>query len=270
MIQLKKGENYSKKVKTIELENLNLSENIYSNEHVDWHYHENFYFVYLLHGQLYETNRKESYTLNPGTLLFHNWQDAHFNINKNEISKGFHMEIEPAWFEGTMINPSIIEGSLRVEDPMQVILFDKIYQEAKILDCTSDISINTLLVRLFGDLLKMNEISSRKTPNWVPIIKNILHDEDERKLSLKYLSDELNIHPVHLSNDFSKYFNQMTIGDYIRSIKINRAITLLKKGSLSVTEISYICHFSDQSHFIRIFRKYMGITPLQYMKICKK
>ena len=145
MIQLKKGENYSRKNKITELVGSNLSENIYSNEKVDWHYHENFYFVYLLKGQLYETNKKEAYTLTPGSLLFHNWQDAHYNINQNEISQGFHVEIEPSWFKNNLITPNNIEGSIKVENPFHIILFDKIYQETKYFDNVSDLTINMLL-----------------------------------------------------------------------------------------------------------------------------
>ncbi len=266
MIQLKNGENYSRKERITRFDNLILSKNNYSNEKVDWHYHENFYFNYLLEGQLYETNKRNSYTLTPGSLLFHNWQDAHINKNQKELSRGFHVEIGSRWFQNNLLTPDCIEGSLRVDNPYHIILFDKIYKESLINDVSTELSIQTLLLQLFGGLLKTKDTFERKIPTWVHSVKEILHTEYEEKLSLKYLSDELGIHPIHLSSDFPKYFNQLNIGDYIRCLKVNSSLVLIRTSSLNITEIANLCGFSDQSHFIRIFKKYLGITPFQYLK----
>ncbi len=266
MIQLKKGENYSRKERITQLDSLILSENFYTNERVDWHYHENFYFIYLLEGQLYETNKKNSYTLTPGTLLFHNWQDAHINENQKELSRGFHLEIASSWFKNNRLTSDSLEGSLRVHNPDHILRFDKIYKETLINDVSSELSIHMLLLNLFGGLLNTKDTFKQKIPTWVHKVKEILHTEFEQKLSLQYLSRELGIHPIHLSSDFPKYFNQLTIGDYIRCLKINRSLTLLRTSSYSITEIAYLCGFSDQSHLIRIFKKHLGITPFQYLK----
>lgn len=45
---------------------------------------------------------------------------------------------------------------------------------------------------------------------------------------------------------------------YLQSVK------LIHYSGLSLTEIAYSCHFSDQSHFIRTFRAFSAITPGEY------
>ncbi|WP_225875451.1 MULTISPECIES: helix-turn-helix domain-containing protein [Chryseobacterium] len=106
----------------------------------------------------------------------------------------------------------------------------------------------------------------KKKPNWVSELNNILNDQFSDSLSLDYLSKQLHIHPVHLSRDFSKYFNS-GLGEYIRKIKIQKSLKLISQKKLDLTAIAFECGFSDQSHFTRCFKEINGITPSQYRKI---
>ena len=89
-------------------------------------------------------------------------------------------------------------------------------------------------------------------------------------ISLRQASDELEINPAYLSREFSKYFDNFSFGDYIRKMRIDKAITLLETTTYPLTEISYLTGFSDQSHFTRIFKKQTGENPSAYRKIAKK
>ncbi|BBD70532.1 C-5 cytosine-specific DNA methylase [Nostoc commune NIES-4072] len=44
------------------------------------------------------------------------------------------------------------------------------------------------------------------------------------------------------------------------------AIAHLIKQKLSITEVSYLVGFQSQSHFAKVFRKHVGITPLAYQR----
>jgi AraC-like DNA-binding protein len=105
-----------------------------------------------------------------------------------------------------------------------------------------------------------------KNPSWVLKIKDVLYANFSEPFSLNELSKELDIHPVHLSRDFSKYF-YCSLGDYIRKIKIEKSLSLFDNKNLSLTDIAYQCGFSDQSHFTRCFKALNGLTPLVYRKI---
>lgn len=241
----------------------------YTHEHVDWHYHENAYFTYLIQGQLFEANKKEAYTLSPRSLLFHNWQDSHYNIRQSAFARGFHIELEKEWFEGHHLAHSCFQGSLKLDHPLFQSLFDRIYRESKINDTHTLLSVESLLLQVFSSMVAIQQNNSSKKPAWVGKIKDILHHEEEEKLSLSYLSGELDIHPVHLSTEFPRYF-RLTLGDYIRRLKVERAIPWLRNPAPSLSSIAYACGFADQSHFIRTFKWVYGITPLAYRKGWKK
>jgi AraC-like DNA-binding protein len=109
----------------------------------------------------------------------------------------------------------------------------------------------------------------KKTPAWAKELKEILQDHIDTNLNLKEISKNLDIHPAYLSREFSKYFDNLSFGDYIRKQRIEKAIELLNT-SYSLTEIAYLTGFSDQSHFTRIFKLHTNKNPSVYRKELKK
>jgi len=101
MNYLKTGVFYGNTINTLALEGITITDTEYTHSRVDWHYHENTYFTFLLEGKLIEINKKETYLCSPGTLLYHNCQEPHYNIKPEGYSKGFHVEINNSWLSGT-------------------------------------------------------------------------------------------------------------------------------------------------------------------------
>lgn len=112
----------------------------------------------------------------------------------------------------------------------------------------------------------------KKTPQWAMELKALLQDQADTYLnaSLKDISRELDLNPAYLSREFSKYFDNMSYGDYVRKMRIDKAMELIRNSGYSLTEIAYLTGFSDQSHFTRIFRIHTGTTPSDYKKSLKK
>lgn len=131
------------------------------------------------------------------------------------------------------------------------------------------ISIEGLLLQLFGEMLRLESKSYNTIPSWIKIIENILNDSFNENVTLGILSKETGIHPVHISRMFPRYFGS-TIGSYIRKVRVIKAIEYMFNTNHSLTQISSMCGFSDQSHFIRIFKLHQGITPSQYKRSINK
>ncbi len=56
----------------------------------------------------------------------------------------------------------------------------------------------------------------------------------------------------------------LTPKEYLNLIRLRRSITALKNSSY-LTSIAYDLSYSDQSHMIREFRKYTGLTPSKFL-----
>jgi len=109
---------------------------------------------------------------------------------------------------------------------------------------------------------------TKKTPDWAKELRSIIQDQVDTNmaLTLQKASEELEINPAYLSREFSKYFDDLTFGEYIRKLRIEKAINLIGTTEYSLTEIAYLTGFSDQSHFNRIFKKHTGKNPSVYKK----
>lgn len=258
MNQLKIGEFFGTHYQRSTFENIVLTDTEYTHNKVDWHCHENPYFTYLLEGKLFESNKKQSYYLEPGSLLFHNWQDAHYNIKPPEFTRGFHIELNENWFLNYDIQVKDFEGSINIKNPLTKNLMNKVFIESKINDNYSNLSIEALLIDVFGTIKETQKISFKK-PDWVNRLQELL-TEEQTDYSLNYLSVILGIHPIHLSREFNRYFGT-SLGDYIRLLKVNKAFYLIASNKISMTEICYQCGFYDQSHFISSFKRIYNTTP---------
>jgi AraC-like DNA-binding protein len=263
MNKLKKGEFYGTHYQKSAFKNLIITDTEYTHRKVDWHFHENPYFTYLLQGKLFESNKKESYYLESGDLLFHNWQDAHYNIKPPEFTRGFHIELNQEWFLNFDIQLKDFEGSTNLKNPIIKNLVNQVFIETKINDQYSNLSIESSLIEIFNTI-KESKIKKSKTPIWAKRLQELLFEENI-DYSLNNLSSILGLHPVHLSREFSKYFG-MSLGNYLRLIKINKAFNLIVSNKLSMTEICYKCGFYDQSHFIANFKRIYHTTPSKFLK----
>jgi len=266
MKNLRNGEFFGQTNETVNLEGLTITDTEYTHPFVDWHYHENPYFTFLLQGNMTEGNKKEIYDCSAGTLLYHHWEDAHYNIKPDIFTRGFHIEITENWFEKFQLSKNQVEGSFTIKNPTLKLLIYEAFKETKLNDLSFELSVNQLLLQLFDQLSHQKDRSEKK-PVWVKQIDEILHEHCTEKLSLAELSKTLNIHPMHLSRDFQKHFH-CNLGEYLRKLKIEKSLKLLNEFE-SLSELALECGFADQSHFIRCFKENIGITPLKYKKILK-
>jgi AraC-like DNA-binding protein len=110
--------------------------------------------------------------------------------------------------------------------------------------------------------------SNQKTPSWVKDLKEIIQDQIDTQFAfdLKKISSDLELNPSYLSREFSKYFEDLNFGEYVRKLRIEKAINLIQSSTYTLTEIAYMTGFSDQSHFTRIFKLHTGKNPSSYRK----
>jgi AraC-like DNA-binding protein len=152
-------------------------------------------------------------------------------------------------------------------------LYDGLYSWAKYLQHIKHTQqpFESQLLDVFNAFLQMEQ-DAKKVPEWAKELKEIIQDQIDTNLnlSLKGISETLQVHPAYLSREFSKYFDDLSFGDYIRKLRIDKAVQLLETTTHSLTEIAYLTGFSDQSHFTRIFKKYTGKNPSAYKKLYLK
>jgi AraC-like DNA-binding protein len=152
------------------------------------------------------------------------------------------------------------------------IIYDALYTWAKHLQNVkhTESPVEQLLVDVYQKFLKKG--NTGKIPAWATELKTIIQDQIDTNLALSLtgISQELNVNPAYVSREFSKYFDNLSFGEYIRKLRIDKAIAFIETNDYTLSEISYLTGFSDQSHFTRIFKLETGKTPSEYKKSTTK
>jgi len=264
MNYLETGTYFGQTNRKIQFNGITITDTEYTHEYVDWHYHENAYFTFILQGQVIEGYKNERLQCPAGTLLFHYWQDPHYNIKPKGFTRGFHVEINRSWFQQFELKEK--HGSFKIQEPSVKLFFHQLLKESFIKNNLQELSISVNLVNALSSIFKSNDQIAEKKPTWIRKAKEIIHSGQWPDLSLSALAKELNIHPVHLCRQFHKNF-KCSFGQYIRNLKVEKSLILLLDKNMPLTKISFDCGFADQSHFIRCFKEITKQTPLQYRKI---
>jgi hypothetical protein len=165
-----------------------------------------------------------------------------------------------------------------IEDDQQLlqvgmVIYDGLYSWATHLfknKHSQDGPVEQLLLQVYHQFLK--EGKDKKMPEWAGALREMIQDQQDThmSLSLQQASAELEINPAYLSREFSKYFDNLSFGEYMRKMRIEKAIGLIGTTNYSLTEIAYLTGFSDQSHFNRIFKKQTGQSPSTFKKSLQK
>lgn len=102
------------------------------------------------------------------------------------------------------------------------------------------------------------------------IIEMIHYSLEDPKMNYSdFISEKLGYDYTYLSNIFSEV-KGTTIQQYIILNKIERVKELLLYDELSLSQISYLLHYSSAAHLSNQFRKITGLTPAYYKGIANK
>jgi AraC-like DNA-binding protein len=166
------------------------------------------------------------------------------------------------WSISAGLAHNIKEDGRLLEKGME--LYDALYTWAKYLqnEKHTQSPFENLLLDVYKKYLA-EKGKGKKVPDWARELKEVIQDQIDTNLtlSLKQISESLHVHPSYLSREFSKYFDNLSFGDYIRKLRIEKATQLLSNSTHSLAEIAYLTGFSDQSHFSRIFKQHTGKSP---------
>ncbi len=126
---------------------------------------------------------------------------------------------------------------------------------------------------LFSILLLIEEIVNEKNEEitmsresiLVSNFKELVNKEVNKKQSVEYFSEKLNVSVRTLQKAFAKA-DETTAREYIENRIIFEAKLLLIKNEMNIGEISYILGFKDLSHFSKFFKLKTGTSPKFYRK----
>lgn len=132
----------------------------------------------------------------------------------------------------------------------------------------SDLLAESIVLYTFyylGDKYLPSKGGNEKTGDFALRVKRFVDDNySDPALSLEHIGEALFYSPKYVSSSFKKYF-QISLSDYIATLRIQHACTLIQQGFTSVSDVSTQCGYSDPQYFSKIFKKKMKQIPRDYI-----
>jgi AraC family transcriptional regulator len=102
-----------------------------------------------------------------------------------------------------------------------------------------------------------------RPPPWLRAAEEMLRARIGDCVGLVELGEAIGVHPTHLARVFRAHYG-VSVGEYGRRLKVARAATEVAGSDTPLAVIAMRAGFSDQSHFTRLFKQYVGTTPARY------
>jgi AraC family transcriptional regulator len=130
-------------------------------------------------------------------------------------------------------------------------------------DHASQLIVRGLMMQLSG--LLQRHPKQERIPVWLAIAHDYLRDHPADRLSRRAMAERVGVHPSHLSAAFRESFG-CTMGHFLRRRRVEIAANLLRTTTQPLAAIALEAGFTDQSHFARVFRRFVGRTPSEFRR----
>lgn len=116
------------------------------------------------------------------------------------------------------------------------------------------------------EIQSIQSIQEEPRFHFIDKILDYIENNYNEQLSLKMLAEKFHFNYYYLSSYFSTH-NDEGFSEYLNKIRIQKSIELLENHDISISEISYMVGYSDNSYFCKVFKKFTGYTPSRYKKM---
>ena len=250
---------------------------------MNMHWHREFELVRVLEGQLDMTLNEKPLHVKAGDFIFIHSGVLHSGIPHDCTYECLVFDLQAIRNICPACDPyirRITEKSVVVRDHFheddQTIttllpaIFDTMRTTPPGYEMTVTGAIYQLLGTIFGEKLYVEDIphAGRSEMKRITQLKSALDYIDANymhPITLQQLADASSMTPKSFCR-FFRSMTQQTPMDFVNRQRIEHACDELASTTDSVTDIALACGFNDLSYFIKIFKRYMGVTPRAYQR----
>lgn len=259
------------------------------------HYHDYIELTYILNGECeYEINSR-IYKVKKGDLLFINPNDTHTTIVTNENNPpelfaigftdiamtGLYMKENTFLFKDIPPVYSCPETlASTINGIVNRILLEKtnhlpgryFYMHSSLVQLILEITRHFYKAEDGTSsylLSNVNEetLSFKGKEEIVESICEYMKEHFAEKISLEDIATNMYLSPIYISKIFKEQTGDSPI-NYLISIRLKKAASLLKNSNLSINEISSLVGYDNPYYFSKLFKKNYKISPKEYRDNC--
>ena len=129
--------------------------------------------------------------------------------------------------------------------------------------------VSSLIVQMIIDIGRQYKYDSQtRHPAFIALnnARMFMLNNIEKNFSISQIDMQSNYSVSRFCTLYNRFFGVTPVEDLLNK-RIEKAVSLLSYGNISVTETATLCGFSSLHYFSRKFKEKTGITPSEYLKM---
>jgi AraC-like DNA-binding protein len=257
--------NYVKTIKLSVLDGLELKEAVFQKHSFPDHFHDTYCIRLMEMGLEFQFTESNPLIAHAGSILILNPREVHSNRNyDNDFWK----------YRTIFVNAEVIsyvQEIMHLKNSGTIFFTNQIIDDQflfmKILDFHNSISTHSirLLFDIIAYLIKNYRVEDKVHPhsNWIVTDSQIyLKANFSKKITIDDLACKYKVNKFHFIRMFRKHTGLPPMS-YVLLHRVIHAKKLIT-DNLSMINVALDSGFYDQSHFNHCFRRYIGVSPLEY------
>ena len=114
------------------------------------------------------------------------------------------------------------------------------------------------------DTVKQIELTGINEEMMKKVMEAINEHLDDSDFNVEALADIIGMSRAQLHRRV-KEATGITVGEFIRNLRLQQAARMLEKGDNTVQQVAWAVGFSNPTHFSAAFKRYFGVSPMEYM-----
>lgn len=221
------------------------------------------------YGDLKHTNKDYYYTVNQELILINLLKSCDF-IQARELVTGV---IQSSFNQGNTsiemlkcIMIDLVSTMMKlIQDQHNGSVWEELRPFRRLLKCNTKFEIEYQMLEIFNYVCQHIESKNKSISNLVKnehVTEFVQENYHDPNLSVSLLGEHFSMTPQYLSRLFKEQRGQ-GLHEFICQTRIEHAKRLLLKGE-SIEDTARNTGFTSSSTFIKVFKKYEGITPGKY------
>jgi AraC family transcriptional regulator len=234
---------------------------------IDWHQHELAAFAMTLNGSTSEVFSRTRVDRTEGGLLVRPAGERHRDSVGSKGARCFLIEFDKSWIQIIPKFGSIIREPMFHTSHAVISLMHRAHREWLVGDTAAEIAVQALAMETAVILARHSErANGRRPPVWLRQVKQRIDEAPVDTPSLAEIAKDAGVHPGSIALQFRRHYGA-SIGEYLRSRRLEAARRLLIETDVSLIEIALSLGFANPPHFSAAFRRFSGWSPSQFRRL---
>lgn len=161
----------------------------------------------------------------------------------------------------TISNPAISNDPKKVD---RLVSTHDLFSSFQTMD-----ELRSKFYQLIQECIQVNSVPDGNARNRIRMSLKYIEDNYNRDISVNELAELFYVSPNYYSTMFKQESGSTTV-NYIKELRLKKACEYLRSSDRSIADISKEVGYEDSQYFFRVFKKSIGLTPLDYRKSHRK